>query len=618
MDGPASADQAVRIFNAAKNRSTDRQIGDRRGRNRHEGVLQGGSAALPGGPALCGLLLRPDQECFRIAVCDRKDFYHQLRVPPRRSLRNLLCPALALADCAELSAFRDLPLLAESPSGYAKDGDLPRRLYPCFGAVLQGDSLGVEIACSAHSNLLSSFGLLSVSSRVEGGRPFPPGGEGGLVEGLVIDDWFAISRQLLGDKSPSASAKAFESAQEAYLATGLVGSPEKDLVDVDTGCIAGAEVDSSASVRDLGLALVGPAKGKRIALAAITLEAARLPVTTESLHLSLVGGWVSAFMYRRPFMSIFRVVPPGGESEERPSTLPLSRVVADELVLAASLFALLTSDVSAPWSTTLFATDSSEEKGAIVEAPVPEETTALLWRSAPKAASSGRLLSKEKATLKRIDPDYEELASTRPGSVRRPPACRFHFLEFWGSAGSLSDFVAAFGWATGPRIDPALSCEYDPGSSRVFEWAAFLIERGRVDAVGLSLPLSTFSCHRRPCLRTEASPFGLPGTGRKVAQVNLQAHRALALLKVCALHGIPALLLHPSASFARLLPAWSCIAKLACAKQGILPVEDVGVSTAHGGLRSVTCLSVCLPGLLEAKASWRLDLLAPPTRWKCL
>ena len=121
----------------------------------------------------------------------------------------------------------------------------------------------------------------------------------------------------------------------------------------------------------------------------------------------LPESWVSAFMYRRPFMSIFdrgfRVVPPGGESEERPSTLPLSRVVADELVLAASLFALLTSDVSAPWSTTVFATDSSEEKGAIVEAPVPEETTALLWRSAPKAASSGRLLSKEASNKAKVE-----------------------------------------------------------------------------------------------------------------------------------------------------------------------------------------------------------------------
>ena len=468
-DGPASADQAVRIFNAAKNRDTDRQIGDRRGRNRHEGVIQGGSAALPCGPALCGLLLDPSRESFRISVADRRDFYHQLKVPPRRCLRNVLCPGLKKVDLAGLAALDVHRCLGDTPSGFA--GSAPAdTLYPCFGAILQGDALGVEFACSCHSNLLSAYGRLGPSTRLVGGRPFPPGGDQNLIEGLIIDDWFAVACQPLSESGPSASAEAFAVAQKAYSDTGLFGS-DKDLVDEPVGCIAGAELDSSASTRKLGLALVGPGKEKRIALAAVTLEAARLPVTSDSLHLSIVGAWVSGFLFRRPLMCIFdrvfRLVKTSTVDERRPSRVALPRRTADELVLAASLFALLTSDAAAPWSETLFATDSSEQKGAIVEAEVPAELTAVLWRSAPKASDAGRLLTKEEAVLHRIDPDREEgLEHGTQPLLRRAPGCRFHFLEFWGSAGSLSELVAAFGWTVGPRIDPALSSEYDPSSLR--------------------------------------------------------------------------------------------------------------------------------------------------------
>ncbi|OLP96890.1 hypothetical protein AK812_SmicGene20848 [Symbiodinium microadriaticum] len=537
-DGPASADQAVRIFNAAKNRDTDRQIGDRRGRNRHEGVIQGGSAALPCGPALCGLLLDPS---------------------PKAS-------GLKKADLAGLAALD---------------------VHRCLG----GDALGVEFACSCHSNLLSAYG-----------------GDQNLIEGLIIDDWFAVACQPLSESGPSASAEAFAVAQKAYSDTGLFGS-DKDLVDEPVGCIAGAELDSSASPRELGLALVGPGKEKRIALAAVTLEAARLPVTSDSLHLSIVGAWVSGFPFRRPLMSIFdrvfRLVKTSTVDERRPARVVLPRRTADELVLAASLFALLTSDVAAPWSETLFATDSSEQKEAIVEAKVPAELTAVLWRSAPKASDAGRLLTKEEAVLHRIDPDREEgLEHGTQPLLRRAPGCRFHFLEFWGSAGSLGELVAAFGWTVGPRIDPALSSECDPSSLRVFEWAAFLVERGRVDAVALSLPLATFSWHQRPSLRSKASPLGSPGRCSKTAQANRCALRALALLKVCLLHGIPALLFHPAASFASALPPWQSLCKSPGARVGTLPLGAVQPGWS--------VLTVCLPSLAEASRGWRLEAFLPP------
>ena len=59
-----------------------------------------------------------------------------------------------------------------------------------FQSIFQGDHAGVEIATSAHENLLKSVGLLTEQSRLVADRPFM-GGD--LCEGLVIDDYFAIA-----------------------------------------------------------------------------------------------------------------------------------------------------------------------------------------------------------------------------------------------------------------------------------------------------------------------------------------------------------------------------------------------------------------------------------------
>ncbi|CAE7299501.1 Ttll6a [Symbiodinium microadriaticum] len=524
-DGPETQDQAVRVFNAAKNKATD------------------------------------------------------------RSLRNVLCPALRSEDLSGLAAFDCSPCLADSPSGISSEPAWPNKVFACFGAILQGDALGVEFACSCHSNLLSAYGLLGADTRLQGGSPFPSGAEQDLIEGLVIDDWFAVACQPIGEQGPSASGVAFARAQKAYGETGLFGSPEKDIYEAACATIAGAEVDSSEPTRQLGLALVGPAKEKRIALAALSLEAARLPRTSDSLHLSLTGAWVSACLFRRPFMSVldrvFHLVDTAGVKPESPKAYPLPRRTANEFVVLSALSLVLTCDVSAPWSGTLFATDSSSGRGAIVEAEVGPEATALLWRSDPRAASSGRLLSKDEAVLHGIDPDREPVVGEVSGEkVRRPPACRFHFLELWGSAGSLSVLVAAFGWTTGPCIDPSVSCEYDPSADRVFEWISFLVERGRVDAVGISLPL--------------------------VKKANRYALKALALLKVCKLHGIPGVLVHPVASFASALPSW-----LALCRRPDTGSERLCLDWAEAPLHLLT---VCLPSLAEASSTWRLEALAPPGR----
>ena len=259
--------EGVRLFNAAKSSTTDRQIADRRGRNWVEGTIAGPSRELPTGVALSCLCLRPAEQTLSICVTDRKDYYHQLMVPPRRSLRNVLVPPVATSKLRDTQAFRDLV------SSGARLEHLPESLYLGFKAVLQGDALGVEFACSAHSNLLSQHGLLSQDSRLLGSAPAPVGGPDDLIEGLCIDDYYAISvrdaprpREGASEGKPnvesapggpgspttaspssglSQAERCFLKAKEVYRREGIYGSDEKDVVGLQVGTCTGAELDSS-------------------------------------------------------------------------------------------------------------------------------------------------------------------------------------------------------------------------------------------------------------------------------------------------------------------------------------------------------------------------------------
>ena len=170
--GPSPRFQGVRVFNALKTAEVDRQIGDKRGRNLCEGTLAGPSSALPCGPQLTSLYLDPSRQEFSISVTDRSDFYHQLAVPPRRALRNVLVPPIEAARAVDLQAFQSQPLLDDVASGLRR-GKPSKKLFPCFSAVLQGDALGVEVATSSRARLLCSGGLLDPASRLCGGLTFP-------------------------------------------------------------------------------------------------------------------------------------------------------------------------------------------------------------------------------------------------------------------------------------------------------------------------------------------------------------------------------------------------------------------------------------------------------------
>ena len=147
-------------------------------------------------------------------------------------------------------------------------------------------------------------------------------------------------------------------------------------------------ISDFASVRRGFTSIRGPVE-KRCALAYLTMIAASWPFTSDVLHLSVLGSWISLMLLRRPCMSVFNgvfnVVPKNLSEPERPRLRRLNRKAACELQLAAVLAPLVVSNLAVPFADRLFAaTDASLAKGAVVEVEVKKEVADSVWRTADK------------------------------------------------------------------------------------------------------------------------------------------------------------------------------------------------------------------------------------------
>ena len=388
-----SPDSLVRIFGAMKDRDTDRQIGDRRGRNALESKIKGPSSDLPNGSDLCDLSISPSLESLSISITDRKDFYHQFKATNKRAVSNTIGPCVPLSSVCGTTAYaafcartarsrasRGLfgDRLRSGNSSLLVDPD-PDHVWVSFASVLQGDHAGVEIATEAHTHLLQQGGLLSDGVQMRASCPLKAEK---AAEGLVIDDYFAISIQSKSCPSNCSRAKhCYDTAQKIYDVHGLAGSPHKDLIAQDEGRVIGAYINASERATRRNIVTVAAPIRKRLVLSHLSLQVAQLAYTTDALHLCLLGGWTSALAYRRPVMSVlqesFLVVDIDSFDRNNPKLVSLSRSVANELVLLAVLMPLISSDIAAPFDRFVYCTDASNDRGACLRAPVSPLLSAL-------------------------------------------------------------------------------------------------------------------------------------------------------------------------------------------------------------------------------------------------
>ena len=450
-DGPADG-LLCRVFNAHKNSSVDRQIGDRRLVNGSELHPRGPSAFLPGGPNMTSLHC---PKGYKLVGCasDRKDFYHQARVSRERAFSNSVPFLFDVETFRETKAFAELVDEVQAPTTRSLHGDrlgLPQRkpirgdqikkVTAGFKSLFQGDHLGVEYALSSHTALLQRGGLLVEESHVLRHRPFPTGP---VWQGLVIDDFFVVSKEPRNSFAPSKASKILDTAEAIYHEHEVLGSDDKTIRDESNFKIIGAEVISDERALGAGVVTVGAPVSKRTALAALTLEVAQLPVISRSLASRLAGNWISTLMFRRSCTCILSdIFALGTRSiDDSNDVLPLSRKVADELVLASIFGLVAVTDVSVPYGTKLYATDASMSRGAVVSKQISQDLSELLWLGGDRKGSYTLLENPARCMRKAVfGLDFEDEDSHE--NLQDPPKFldfAFDCVEICGGSGVLSE-----------------------------------------------------------------------------------------------------------------------------------------------------------------------------------
>ena len=575
-------EELVRVFNVFKNHEHDRQIGDRRGRNSVESKLIGPSSSLPSGVDIQDIFVDPKRHSVFVSITDRKDYYHQLAITASKSLGNTVGPSVAIKDVEKTMAYA-LYLSTQQRRRYSRErqgdklgsgGVLDRKfvtpavlpddhIWVSFNSVFQGDHTGVEVATASHVSLLQSYGLLDDHRRLVANKPLRSSSE---CQGLVIDDFFALSVEPAGTSPEESKArKAYDIAQMAYSDSSLLGSPSKDVAAEKSGKLIGAFVNGKPETLARGLCTLGAPPEKRYALSHLTFEICKLSHTTDSLHLCLLGAWVSILCYRRPLMALlnhsFRLVDIAVYDANRPKLLALPRKVACELVLVATLAVFAVFDMASKYDSKIYCTDASSKKGAIVSAEIEPRLIEVMWKGLKSKGAYTRLLSPSETILKAVG----ELEPSEPDGRVDPPrpiAFHFDFIEVFAGASLISSFLSSWNFVCGPPVEISSSAEFNVAEVRVIEWLTFLVSEKRLLSFFLCPPCTTFSIMRRPALRSQATPYGFCPLEEKTSAGNVLAHRSMQLMYVGAQNEVPGIAETPWSSFMKHLPAWRHVACL--------------------------------------------------------
>ena len=574
-----------KIFNTWKNKEQDRQIGDRRAVNAQECSISGPSSRLPSGPTLLNLhCLRG--ECIRGSVTDRRDFYHQVYVTRSRSATNMVPFSFTREELGGLSALEQFD---ESVQVGAFDrmihGDRygkeplrkgqPSELHPAFGALYQGDHLGVEFALAGHESLLQREGLLVEDERLQSQSALPLGV---TWQGLIIDDFFVISAQPVS--RPVEKCDAFlhlVKAREAYERHSLPGSPEKDVVAALTFKAAGAEVDAAKEVTSRGMCTVGAPLQKRLGLGLLSLRLASLDGISSRVAARVSGSWVSVLLYRRCISSVVDDLFALGaryEEEGEDVMLPLSRRVSQELTFLAVLSPIAVSDVASPFSRTVYATDSSMEKGAIVETKVSSDLAKGLWLGGDKRGCYTKLQNPFRAVRRQvfrgIDEDLLDDNSDGEGlevlasGVQKGIPFFFDFVEVCGGVGAVSHAMDLLGFSVAPVLDLSDSSHYDLKDLRLLEWIYHMLEQNRFRSVMLEPPCTTFSPAAHPAVRSYECPTGFNRKLTKVWVGNRLAFGSFSIMMVAKRNRRPSLMEQPRLSKMCWLSIWKWLRAHGC------------------------------------------------------
>ena len=303
---------------------------------------------------------------------------------------------------------------------------------------------------------------------------------------------------------------------------------------------AGAEIDSSEAVVDLGLVTVAAPLSKRIGLSTLSLSLPRLRWISNKLASRLAGNWISVVLYRRCWSSLvekFFALSAECERHSSNAIIPLPRDCAEELVSLAAVVPLIASNITAPISTQVYASDASMNSGAAVCTELPQELVSTLWLGSDKRGHYTRLDGVFRSCLRQLgengggNEDWPAEFERSP-SPFKAPLLYFDFVEICGGAGVVSRSASALGpIVVAPTLDISESVHYDLKDMRLLEWIMHMIESSRFRSFLVEPPCTSFSAAAFPMVRSYRVPLGFCRSHPKTLEGNTLAFRAFVLLR---------------------------------------------------------------------------------------
>lgn len=316
---------------------------------------------------------------------------------------------------------------------------------------------------------------------------------------------------------------------------------------------------------------------KRIGLSTLSLRAARLRWISNKLASRLAGNWISVVLYRRCWSSLvekFFALSAECERHSSNAIIPLPRDCAEELVSLAAVVPLIASDITASFSSQVFASDASMQSGAAVCTEVHQDLVSTLWLGSDKRGHYTKLDGVFRSCLRHLGEDEgaDEDWSADPGqspSPFRAPLLYFDFVEICGGAGVVSRSAASLGLVVAPTLDISESVHYDLKDLRLLEWIMHMIESSRFRSFLVEPPCTSFSAAAFPMVRSYRVPLGFCRTHPKTLEGNTLAFRAFVLLRHGRRHRTPCGLEQPRRSKMMWLLHWKRLLLLGFLEQVI-------------------------------------------------
>ena len=238
--------------------------------------------------------------------------------------------------------------------------------------------------------------------------------------------------------------------------------------------------------------------------------------------------------------------------------IPLPRTVAGELVLCATLAPLILTDIAVEVDDMVYATDASESRGAICSAFLGRDLTQLLYKSCRTNWAYTRLHQDVKVIESSFVDEHDDGASCtlQEPHAQRPLAFSFEFLEVFAGSSRISAALSKLGVVVGPPIDISFSEEFDLTKLHVLSWIFYLLESGKLLAIAVEPPCTTFSIMRRPALRSRLVLYGFDPCDAHTKVGNLLFLRALQIMKKASIHRAAGLLERPFSALSKFLPPY--------------------------------------------------------------